>query len=429
MKKVIIVSPHFPPSNLAAVHRSRLFAQHLPAFGWEPIIFTVHEEYYEEALDYNLQKLIPNNLRIVKTKAIPTKPIRVIGDIGIRGFYHIYKSILKLIKTEKIDFLYIPIPSHFAALLGRLVYEKTGVKYGIDYIDPWVHQWPGTDKKFSKHWWSMKLGEWLEPIAIKKVSLITGVAEGYYKGVFERNPHLKQKCLSTAMPYGGEKNDVEALKEMDLQPYLFEKRDGVLDLVYGGAMLPKAYQPLEMIMKAVRENFEVFNKIRIHFIGSGKSPNDAQGYNIKEMAIKYGLWETVFFEYPKRIPYLDVLTHLNAADGAFILGSTESHYTPSKVYQAVLAEKPLFAILHKQSSACEIIEKSKVGIVLKFDGQDNLNRILNDFTSHFLKYAEFIDGYDVENTDIEIFQQYSAYAVTKILAEHLNKVNVTIKAK
>jgi len=42
-KKVLIISSSFPPSNLAAVHRSRLFAQHLPSFGWEPIILTVDE--------------------------------------------------------------------------------------------------------------------------------------------------------------------------------------------------------------------------------------------------------------------------------------------------------------------------------------------------------------------------------------------------
>jgi hypothetical protein len=47
-KKILIIAPHYPPSNLAAVHRSRLFAQHLPAFGWEPVILTVHEDYYEE---------------------------------------------------------------------------------------------------------------------------------------------------------------------------------------------------------------------------------------------------------------------------------------------------------------------------------------------------------------------------------------------
>ena len=46
-RRVLIVAPHFPPSNLAAVHRSRLFALHLREFGWEPIVVTVHHDRYE----------------------------------------------------------------------------------------------------------------------------------------------------------------------------------------------------------------------------------------------------------------------------------------------------------------------------------------------------------------------------------------------
>lgn len=417
--KIIIVSPHFPPSNLAAVHRTRLFAQHLPQLGWEPIVVTVHEKYYEEALDFNLEKLLPKELRIVKTNALATKPIRLIGDIGIRGFYAMYKAIVKLVQNEKIDFLYIPIPSHFAALLGRLVYQKTGVKYGIDYIDPWVHQWPGTEKKFSKHWWSMKFAEWLEPWAVKKASLITGVAEGYYQDVFKRNPHLYETCKSAAMPYGGEKKDVEVLKTLNTKPYLFTKEPGKLDFVYGGAMLPKAFLPLEMVMQAIVANREQFDSIRLHFIGSGKSPNDPQGYNIKAIAIKYGLWESVFYEYPKRIPYLDVLTHLNTADGAFILGSTEPHYTPSKVYQAVLAGKPIFAILHQDSTAGTVITKSNSGIVLTFNGEQELEKIKTTFSPKWENFRDFMQHYDVTLVDQTEFNQYSAKNVTEKLVKVL----------
>ncbi len=35
---VVIVSPYFPPSSLAGVHRARHLAKHLPSFGWHPIV-------------------------------------------------------------------------------------------------------------------------------------------------------------------------------------------------------------------------------------------------------------------------------------------------------------------------------------------------------------------------------------------------------
>ena len=139
MKTILLITPHYPPSNLAAVHRSRLFAQHLPTLGWNPIILTVHEDYYEEALDWKLHQLLPKDQRVEKVSAFKVTKPRLIGDIGLRGYFQLRRRALELIRSEKIDFVCIPIPSFYMALLGPYLFKKTGVPYGIDYIDPWVH--------------------------------------------------------------------------------------------------------------------------------------------------------------------------------------------------------------------------------------------------------------------------------------------------
>ena len=423
MKRILIISPHFPPSNLAAVHRSRLFAQHLPEFGWQPLVLTVHEDYYEEKLDWNLHKLLPQGLKIEKSKAFKVTKPRLIGDIGLRAFFHLYKNAKEIIKRESIDFLYIPIPSFYVALLGRWLHKTTGVKYGIDYIDPWVHFFPGSEKLFSRHWFSTQIAKFLEPIAVKKASLITGVSEGYYQGVIDRNPYLKQSALFAAMPYGGEYLDYVRLKELQLKPYLFEKKENKIQLVYAGAMLPKAYKPLEQIFKAITQDKSLFNNVEIHFIGTGKLPNDNQSFNIKQLAEQYNLWQEIVFEYPARIPYLDVLIHLDSAAGVFILGSTEPHYTPSKVYQGVLSEKPILAVLHQASSACEIIKNANAGLVLSFNGEDEIEKIGNQFVKVFNDFISFYKTFDASNVIKTEFEKYSAKEVTRILAEKLDEIN------
>lgn len=422
MKKILIISPHFPPSNLAAVHRSRLFAQHLPSFGWQPTILTVHEDFYEEKLDYNLEKLLPESLTIEKVKAFKTTKPRLIGDIGLRGFFQLYTKAKKLIKKDAFDFLYIPIPSFYVALLGRWLNKTTGIKYGIDYIDPWVHHFPGSDIIFSKHWFSTHIAKFLEPIAVKKASLITGVAEGYYKGVHQRNPKLAKRALFAAMPYGGEKQDHDKVKIMSSQPYLFEKKINKIQLVYAGAMLPKAFLPLEKILSAIQYEPKKFQDLELHFIGTGTSPNNSEGFNIKPLAEKYNLWQTSVFEYPDRIPYLDVLVHLKAASGVFILGSTEPHYTPSKVYQAVLSQKAIWAVLHKESSACQVIHNAGAGIVLAFDGEEDVNAIFENFAESYDEFITYAAGYNFEKINKTAFEKYSAKEITAILAYSLNKV-------
>ena len=418
MKKILILYPHFPPSNLAGVHRPRLFAQHLPDFGWEPVILTVNEKFYEEKLDHNLVTLLPKSLRIVKVNAFNRKG--PLGDIGLRGFFQLNKKAKWLIRKEKFDFLYIPIPSFYCALLGRWLYNSTGIKYGIDYIDPWVHQFPGSDKKWSRHWFSTKLAKMLEPIAVKSASLITGVAEGYYLPVIERNPHL-QKIVTGAMPYGGEERDHVIVASLHIKPYLFQKKVAKFQFVYAGAMLPKAYLPLENIFKAIAANRALFINTEFHFIGTGKTPDDKNGYNIKPLAEKFNLYNTTVFEYPERIPYLDVLVHLNIADAVFILGSTESHYTPSKVYQAVLSAKPIFAVLHQDSSAVKVIENTNIGIVLKFNGESDLATITQYFEKDFSSFLQFQKTFTQSQVDQKQFQEFSAFSVTEKLSVLLDK--------
>ncbi len=441
MKKILIITPHYPPSNLAAVHRSRLFAQHLPSLGWEPIILTVHEDFYEEQLDWDLFDLIPHDQRIDKVKAFKVSQPRIIGDIGLRGFFQLRRRALELIKTEKIDFVYITIPSFYMALIGPYLFKKTGVKYGIDYIDPWVHQFPGSDKLFSRHWFSTQLAKFLEPIAVKHASLITGVSEGYYKAVLERNPHLKNQAITVAMPYGGEEEDHISIKRIQpgiaiqrgtmdkgqgtrakpveqprnevLLPF---KNDNVFRFVYAGAMLPKAYKPLEEIFKALHslQPLKPNQSLQLHFIGTLAT--------IKPFAEKYGLYGNFVFEHPARIPYLDVLKNLDVADGVFILGSTEPHYTPSKVYQGVLSQKPILAVLHQDSTAVKVLNESNAGICVLMDGENDLDTLGERFITQLNNYLSWAKSFDPQLVNKETFDQYSARAVTKILVDALNKL-------
>jgi hypothetical protein len=114
------------------------------------------------------------------------------------------------------------------------------------------------------------------------------------------------------------------------------------------------------------------------------------------------------------------LVHLNAATGVFILGSTEPHYTPSKVYQGVLSEKPILAVLHKESTAVNVLRESGAGIVLDFNGDKEINLIENNFSPVVKEFLSWIQTFDPHKINKNIFEQYSARSITKQLATLLN---------
>jgi hypothetical protein len=416
-KRIAIVAGHFPPSNLAAVHRSRLWAQHLPEFGWEPIIVTAHSDYYEEKLDPALLDLVNPKLRVIRTRAIPTKPVRLVGDIGIRALPWHFRALDKMITGREIDFIHITIPSNYSALLGELLYRRHRFPFGIDYIDPWVHIWPGAEKQFSKAWVSCKLANWLEPWAVKNVALITGVAPLYYQSVVQRNPHLRYRCVTAAMPYGNSDDDYRLLAEAPRNTFLFPKNDRHFHMIYAGAMLPRAYSVLERLLQALvilrDSRADLMQRLRVHFVGTGMSPDDPNGYNIKPRIQRFGL-ERWVFEHPDRIGYTDVLNHLVHASAILILGSTEVHYTPSKIYQSVQAKRPIFALLHEQSSAVSVLRDSQAGRAVTFaEGRlpeaDDLAAALASFVCD--------PQYSAAKVRWEVFDAYSARACTKGLAD------------
>ena len=422
MKQLVIVAPHFPPSNLTAGHRSRYFAMHLPKFGWKVKVLSISPRYYEETIDYELEALLPTELEIIRAKAFPMCLWRLIGDIGIRAFWWHYRALCRLAKGEKIDLIFILIPSNYSALLGPLIYKRFGIPYVIDYIDPWVHSWPGCEILFSKAWLSYQLNRILEPIALRYASFITGVAPGYYEGALKRSPWLDAShCID--VPYGAEESDFQYLDKHPRAAYLFQPGDGNFHTVYAGAMLPRAYSILEALFQALiiikKEQPSIFQKLRFHFIGTGSKLKDPRSFTIRPLAERYGLLDAVC-EFPARIPYLDVLNHLKHAHAVLILGSSEPHYTPSKIFQAALSRRPVITLLHTKSTAVGILKEANIGTVVTFDEENPADRCIDDIVQAIYRATQH--KYSPEEVNWEKFFTYSAEAMTEKLAKVFDSV-------
>lgn len=420
MKNVLLIGSHFPPSNLASVHRVRLFESNLRQFGWNPTVLAVHYEDYMEELDWDLARLIPDTARVEWVRAsvpmLTVGSMRLLGDVTLRSLLPLVRRAVELVEREGVDFVHAFIPSFYGALVARAVHDRTGVPYGIDYIDPWVE--PNEYPFGSKAWLTQRLARRLEPWAVRKASLITGVAEGYYNAVLDRNPHLRD-AVTAAMPYGGDTADHQRVRELGIEPWLFEP-DGRFRLLYAGALLPQAFEPLDRVFSAIAADRDAYGDLELFFVGTGSSPDDTEGYQVRAIAERHGLWESVVREHPARIPYLAVLAHLEAAAGVFIQGSTEPHYTPSKVYQGVLSEKPILAVLHEASQACDVLRQTGVGVVLPFDGPRGLDTIASSFLGAFRRFRAFAESFNPTEADHTAFEAYSARSVTGLLAEALN---------
>ena len=174
--RVLIVSPYFPPSTVAGVHRARHLAAHLPAMGWDPTVLCVDEAYHTERLDPGLAELLPAGIDIVKVPALPAAGMRYvgIGDIGIRGFSVFIASVARDYPSERgIDVVMITGSPFYPFLLARQVKRQLRRPVVLDFQDPWVSKWGATRTPLTKAWAAHQIAKWLEPVAVKSADFIT----------------------------------------------------------------------------------------------------------------------------------------------------------------------------------------------------------------------------------------------------------------
>jgi hypothetical protein len=362
-----MVSPHFPPDSSAGTHRVRLLAPHLPACGWQPTVVTVDARDYEGTLDPELAALVPNELEVIRCRALPSWATRRlgVGDLGLRALPGLYRTCARLLGERLFDALFITIFPSYPALLGPILKQRFGVPFVLDYQDPWVSEWgrtvgggPGGTPDLKARI-TRRVAELAEPVALRAADAITAVSQATYEAVLERHAELRHLPCET-IPIGCEAADFEALRARGVGTRHFDPGDGNVHLCYVGTLLPLGLETLDALCAATArlkaERPSLAARLRLHFFGTSNQFDRDAPARVLPVAQRHGVGELVT-EVAPRIGYLDAMAVQLAASGILLLGSSERHYTASKLFPALLARRPLLALYHEQSSVVDILRQ------------------------------------------------------------------------
>ena len=97
-------------------------------------------------------------------------------------------------------------------------------------------------------------------------------------------------------------------------------------------------------------------RLRLHFFGTSNQ-SASEPFRVLPIARECGVEDAVT-EVPGRLDYLDALSVLTQASAILLLGSSERHYTASKLYPALLARRPILALFHEASSVVSILRST-----------------------------------------------------------------------
>lgn len=430
LRRVVIVGADFVPSSLPPSIRIRLFARHLPAFGWSPAVLSVHPRYYENSVDWENEKLLTAETRVIRTNAVSQRLTRRVGagDLGLRSMWHHWQALRWLCEAGEVDLLYIPIPPYVPAILGRLAWERYRVPYVIDYIDPWVDDYyarlPVHARPGGRKWaLSQRMARTLEPFAIGRAAHLTAVAAGYVSGVLDRNPRVTSDAV-TAIPYGGEPEDFAYVRDNPRANPIFDPLDGYIHLSYVGRAGADMHPVISVLFRAIQEGLcqspGIFGRLRMHFVGTTYAPEGQQVPQVAGLSAKMGV-AAVVDEHPGRISYLDGIQVLLDSQGLLALGSELPHYTASKIFPIILARRPIFAIFHRDSTAASILSETGATQPLVFSSPQALAQMTDRVRIALEAMLRLPSAWEAP-TRWEAFEPYTARAGAARLAAVFDRV-------
>jgi hypothetical protein len=375
-RTVIIVSPYFPPSTLASVHRARHLAKHLPAAGWTPIVLCVDETYHEQDLDPALAALVPTHVHIVKTTALPARITRGvgIGDISLRAWYPLRRAIIRLLEARPVDAVLITGSPFYPMLFAPVVKHRFGIPVVLDFQDPWVSAWGAAQSRLSKAGVAHKLAAALESCALRASDFVVSVSDTQNKEMAARYSWFDASRMA-GIPIGGDPDDFTVMRSGPPIEGRNHLEPSFIHLSYVGTFLPRAAPLFRTLLRAFARLRAVepalAGRVRLNFIGTSNQPNDDSIYRVRPLAEAEGVLDAVR-EIPARLPYMHALGVLAVSDGVLLIGSDEPHYTASKIYPALMSGRPFLSLFHCASSAHRILTAAGGGRAFGFAGAGEL---------------------------------------------------------
>ncbi len=422
MRTALVLSPYFPPSTLAGVHRARHLAKYLPGHGWRPIVLRVDERLYVEPGDSALASLVPVGLEQVRTGTIPARLARLVGvgDIGLRAWPHLARALDRVIAAEHPDVVFITGSPFYPLLLAPRA-RRQGVPVVLDFQDPWVSAHGATMKPGSKAWLAHRLAVGLEPTAVRAAAFITSVSDIQNDEMAARYPWLDRQRMA-AIPIGGDPEDFTALRQHPTASPLLDPAR--INFSYVGTFLPRAAPLVERLFAGLaalrRDAPDLASRLRLNFVGTSNQPDGAGGHRVLRLAETAGV-EDLVREHPARIPYLQALSMLANSNALLLIGSDEPHYTASKIYPALMSGRPWLSLFHSASTAHAILSGAGGGAAIAFSDHAELQTTSPTLAEALRALAIAPGAFGAAKA--ESIAHYTADAIAKRFAGIFDKVS------
>ncbi len=346
MRRLLIISPHYPPTDVVDMHRVRAGSRYYAENGWSPTVLAVRPQDCGRLVDPRLSETAPNNVPVVRTAAFPERLSRPLGfsAIGFRAYAQLRAAGDRIIRETKPDLAFFSTTAFPLMALGASWKRRFGLPFVLDMQDPWHTAPPSAApfrKRDAKARMMFAIHRRLEARAMESVGGLIAVSDRYVPALEAVYPRLTGAPRDT-IPFGFEPSDFTVARRTG-QPvdFGFDRTRTRLG-VYAGRVGDDMTTALKALFSVLKGDDAILGGIRLGFLGTGYQLS-GNPERVTPLAREFGVQEVVR-ERPDRVSLLDSLSTLSEADVILLLGSDDKAYQPSKLYQYLATDRPILCV-------------------------------------------------------------------------------------
>lgn len=423
--RVLIVAPRFAPNNAADSHRVRLLLPYLRSNGCAAEVLAVDPRDIKGPVDLWLAEQLPADVPVHHVRAWP---LRFWGLDGLaqRAIVPLYLRGATLLAERKFDLIFFSTTEFLVHILGPIWKKFYGVRFCMDFQDPWVNDYYRVNKSVEPPGGRLKynLIAWIhcraERFVVPRCSGFLAVSERYLQALGSRYGETATQQPRLVKPFPAEPRESKFVQATVLRKGVcgsgrrlirYIGRGGPDMSISGSAFFgvwsallsDKRLQKDALFFEAIGTTYEV---------GDHLSPSFAP------LASRCGLLDHIT-EQPSRLGYRDMLLALYDSDALVVFGSNDPAYTASKIFPYLLADRPLLAIFHEESPVVSLIEEVGGGRCATF-GSNGLCASGAEIIKEFL--MEVAAGGGLRPLNRGLFLAYGAEAQAASLVEWFGSV-------
>lgn len=376
-KRILMIAYHFPPlAGSSGIQRTLRFVQHLPSYGWEPLVLSADPRAYESTSE-DLLSEIPQDIVVRRAFALDTARHISIGgrylnfmarpDRWISWRFAAIREGMKLIKGYRPQAIWSTYPIATAHVIGRELAKRSGLPWIADFRDPMAQDDYPADPVT---WRSFKR---IEEQAMRESALNVFTTPGAARMYAGRYPHASERIALIENGYD-ESTFARAEQALTRKTPLVE---GSLTLLHSGVVYPDERDP-RALLKAFGKFSAIGNRLRgrIRLRFRAAVHNDL----LEKLAEENGVADLV--DILPSIPYEAALGEMLRADGLLILQSAGCNdQVPAKLYEYLRAGRPIIACTDPKGDTGVSLAATGVRAIAPLNDAEAIGGLLANFAN------------------------------------------------